>query len=332
MSASFITKLRAPKFWDRPSLLGTLLSPLGLIYAGIASYKQSKTTAEKVVAPVIAVGNVTLGGAGKTPVTIALAAILQRMGYAPHLLSRGYGGEELRAPVRVDPDLHSALMVGDEPLLLARAAPTWVFPERVASARAAIAQGANILVLDDGMQHHAIAKDLSLLVIDTSYGIGNGEVFPAGPLREPIDFALDRTSAIIALGSDPLRVQLSQVKPIFRAALVPTPEWAQFKGKPVVAFAGLARPEKFFAMCEKAGMAVVSRFSFPDHHPYSRVDANHMIEHAQMMNATLVTTEKDMVKLHPDDRANIIALGVNVMWQDEPALEEFLRERLSNNE
>jgi len=322
------TKLHAPRFWDKPSLLGTLLSPLGLIYSGIVSTRQLRTEAATVPAPVIAVGNVTLGGAGKTPVTLALADLLKTMGRHPHILSRGYGSEAPPHPVEVDTATHNPSEVGDEPLLLARAAPTWVHPSRHASALRAIGRGADCLLLDDALQHHALHKDVSFLVIDTSYGLGNGQVFPAGPLREPLEFALDRTSAIVALGPDPLRVHLPQIKPVFRALLKPSPLWDTLKGKPVIAFAGLARPEKFFTMCERAGMKLLRSYPFPDHHPYTRLELSRLIDHAAEREATLVTTEKDYVKLAPEDRARVTALPVSIMWQDEPALQQFLADRL----
>lgn len=322
-------KLRAPKFWDHPGPLAQALSPLGKLYGIVAANNAARIRPEHADVPIIAVGNITMGGAGKTPVTIALTHILKRMGYGPHILTRGYRADETRDPIEVDAKKHDAAKVGDEPLLLARYAPTWVFPERRISARLATGRGADILLMDDGLQHHALYKDISFLVIDTSYQLGNGLVFPAGPLREPLATALDRTSAVIALGTNPLTIPLPRVKPVFRAALVPTAEWAELKGRDVIAFAGLGRPKKFFAMCEKAGMNVIEQHPFPDHHPYTRAEVIRLIEHASMMDAQLVTTEKDMVKIHADERNHIRPLGIEVMWQDEPALDQFLREHLA---
>lgn len=322
-------KLRAPKFWDHPNPIAQLLAPLGKLYGLIAANNVSRTRPAHADVPVIAVGNITMGGAGKTPVTIALTHILKRMGYGPHILTRGYRAEETRDPIEVDPKIHAPAQVGDEPLLLARYAPTWVFPERHKSARLAVGRGADLLLMDDGLQHHALYKDVSFLVIDTSYQLGNGHIFPAGPLRESLAAALERTSAVVALGTNPLTIALPRLKPVFRAALVPTHEWAELKGQDVIAFAGLGRTEKFFTMCEKAGMNVIERHPFPDHHPYTRTEIIRLIEHASMMDARLVTTEKDAVKIHAEERNHIRTLRIEVMWQDEPALEQFLRDHLA---
>jgi tetraacyldisaccharide 4'-kinase len=322
-------KRNTPAFWDTPGGLGSLLAPLGSLYALLGRLQVRFHPPSHANVPVISIGNVTLGGAGKTPVAISVSKMLQEAGETPHLLSRGYGAE-IRVPIQVDPDLHSAVMVGDEPLLLARAAPTWAYPDRAQSAKKAAAAGASVLVLDDGLQHYSLHRDLSLLVIDTTYHLGNGQIFPAGPLRESLASALAKTDAVIALGESPLRLAIPSHIPIFRAAYVPGPEWAELKGKPVIPFAGLARPEKFFTMCEKQGLAVVERYPFEDHYRYTRRQANILLERAQLMNATLVTTEKDAVKLNPDDRKRMKVLSIQLLWQDEGAFRSFLLSRLAD--
>ena len=176
----------APRFWarERPGLAARALAPLGALY-GLATARRMARPGTRVDAPVICVGNYVVGGAGKTPTAIAVARLLQNAGERVAFLSRGYGGAPRAAPTRVDPHLHGALAVGDEPLLLARVAPCWVGADRVAAAREAIADGASVLVLDDGLQNPALVKDYAIAVIDGEAGFGNGLCFPAGPLRAP---------------------------------------------------------------------------------------------------------------------------------------------------
>lgn len=323
----FATRRHPPRFWHRPSWQGWLLSPLAWLYSAGTALHRLTTRAQRAPLPVIAIGGVTIGGAGKTPVTIALTELLTQLGETPHIASRGYGAT-ITTPTRVTADAPAA-EVGDEPLLLARHAPTWVHPRRIASAHAAVASGASLLLLDDALQHHAIAKDITFLVLDTAYGLGNGLPLPAGPLREPLRCALTRADAVIALGDKP-PAHLSPLRPVFAAILAPTPAWAALKDKPAIAFCGLARPEKFFAMCKSAGMRLVATHAFPDHYAFTAADLTRLRAEAEAQGATLVCTEKDYVKLSPEDRAHVTALPLALHWQDEPALTEFLRERLAS--
>lgn len=321
-------RLTAPRFWHRPSLLGSLLSPLGILYGRISGLMQSQTVPFRPNIPVFCVGNVTLGGAGKTPVTLALTSIFQQLGETPHLLSRGYGAP-LTGPLRVEPERDTPASVGDEPLLLARVAPTWVNPSRAASARLAMHDGASLLLMDDGLQHGGIARDTNMLVIDTDYGLGNGHIFPAGPLRETLSDALAKSHAIVALGAAPLALPVAHTLPVFRARIAPTALWETLRGAQVFAFAGLANNDKFFRMCSAHGMHIADSASFPDHHRYSDADVKLLLHRASLLGATPVTTEKDAVKLTPEQRARITVLPIELHWENRMDVLQYLIGRLA---
>ena len=190
----------SPSFWNNPtSIIATVLRPFGTIVTAISRYRHRHTIPHQASVPVICVGNVTIGGAGKTPIVIALAKLLQKQGFTPHILSRGFGGK-LKEPLRVL-EQHSAVLVGDEPLLLAKVAPTWVYSDRIKTATLATQAGADILLMDDGFQNPFLYKDINLLVIDASQGFGNGYVMPAGPLREPVKDAMARADALLHYGT-----------------------------------------------------------------------------------------------------------------------------------
>lgn len=313
--------LQAPEFWSRPGLVSDLLAPLGWAYGAVATARRRVAHPLRVGVPTICVGNVTAGGAGKTPVVLSLAALLRERGRQPHILSRGYGGS-LRGPARVDPTKHSAGDVGDEPLLLAAAAPTWIGADRAASARAAIAAGADLLLLDDGFQNPALAYDLALIVIDGGYGFGNGRVMPAGPLREPVAAAVERASAAVVIGAGARHVALGSL-PVLGAQLVPVGA-EDLHGARVLAFAGIGRPAKFFATLRELGATVVETRSFPDHHVFAGFELASLATLAQTHRAVLVTTEKDQVRLPGDWRGKIRALKVELRWDDAAALDRLL--------
>jgi tetraacyldisaccharide 4'-kinase len=312
-----------PEFWARPGLVSSLLQPLAWTYALGARTRERWTRSWHAPVPVICVGNLVAGGAGKTPVTLSLAARLAGRGRAVHILSRGYGGS-LAGPVRVDPERHSASEVGDEPLLLAEAAPCWVARDRVAGAKAAVASGAGLLLLDDGLQNPRLAKDLSLLVVDGGYGFGNRRVLPAGPLREPIAPGLARADAVVLMGEDGAGIApLLRAKTVLKARLE-AQNGEDLAGQAVVAFAGIARPEKFFASLEAAGARVVARHRFADHHRYGAGELARLRAAAAAAGARLVTTTKDLARLAPMERAGIAVLEVRVAWDDAAALDALL--------
>jgi tetraacyldisaccharide 4'-kinase len=311
----------APEFWARPGLVSDMLAPLGWAYGAAGAARRSMTAATRVGVPTICVGNLTAGGAGKTPVVLSLAELLRTRGRRPHILSRGYGGS-LTGPLQVDPARHSARDVGDEPLLLAAAAPTWIGGDRIASARAAIAAGADLLLLDDGFQNPALAYDGALIVIDAGYGIGNGRVIPAGPLREPVAAALKRASAVVLIGAKATTLDLRNV-PVLAAQLTPI-AGDDLTGARLFAFAGIGWPAKFFSTLRELGAELVWTRDFPDHHPYSAGELDTMAAAARAKNAALVTTEKDWVRLPPAWRERIRVLKVALRWDDAAALDHVL--------
>ncbi len=320
--------MKAPGFWYRePGLAARVLSPVGSLYAGAGRWRIDRAQPARAGVPVICVGNVVAGGAGKTPVAIAVARHLIAAGHRPHFLSRGYGGRKA-GPLRVDPATHDARAVGDEPLLLAAEAPCWVSRNRPAGARAAVADGAGVLVMDDGFQNPTLHKDVSLLVVDGESGFGNGRMIPAGPLRErPVD-AISRASAAILMGEDTSGIGALLKRydlPVIRARIVPEGETGWLRGRPVIAFAGIARPEKFFDTLRGLGATLVARFAFADHQAISADEVMRMVDLAAEADAVLMTTSKDQVRLPAEARQMVTSLPVTVEWADEPALVTALR-------
>ena len=312
-----------PEFWARRGPVSSLLQPLAWGYALGTSARRRWTQPWQAPVPVICIGNLVAGGAGKTPVALSLARRLKARGRPVHILSRGYGGS-LVGPVLVDAARHGAAAVGDEPLLLAEAAPCWVARDRVAGAKAAIAAGARRLLLDDGLQNPSLAKTLSLLVIDGGYGFGNGRVLPAGPLRERLAPGLARAEAVVVMGEDMAGIApLIAGKTVLRARLAPT-NAEEVAGRKLVAFAGIGRPEKFFASLAAAGGLIVARHGFADHHRYRESELARLQAEAAETGARLVTTAKDRVRLPASWRARVGVLEVAVAWEDEAALDALL--------
>jgi tetraacyldisaccharide 4'-kinase len=318
--------MREPPFWWRAAgIEASLLAPVAAIYGAVAASRLSRKGYRAGV-PVICIGNPTLGGAGKTPTALAVARMLQAAGERPVFLSRGYGGRR-RGPLVVAPDQDRAADVGDEPLLLGRAAPTVVAHDRVAGAKAAHAAGATVIVMDDGFQNPSLAKDFSVLVIDGRRGLGNSKVFPAGPLRAPLDAQLARADAVVlvgAVGEGAARAAAEARKlPLFRARLEPDREViAALTGRRVLAFAGIGDPEKVFATLREAGIAVAATRSFADHHRYTPADERELCGRAEAEGLMLVTTEKDKARLQGEAalvelaaRACVLPVGL-VLEQD----------------
>jgi tetraacyldisaccharide 4'-kinase len=297
--------MRDPSFWWRtPGPMAGLLAPLGALYGVIAAHRLMQA-GQRARVPVVCIGNLTVGGAGKTPTAIAVARLLQAAGARPVFLTRGYGGR-LGGPVVVAP-AHGAADVGDEPLLLARVAPTIVARDRAAGAQAAAAAGADVIVMDDGFQNPALAKDLSLIVVDGRRGLGNGKVFPAGPLRAPLRQQIARAQALLVVGEAGPAAQpaidaaRARGLPVLAGRLVPEPAVvAALAARPALAFAGIADPEKFFATLRGAGIALGATQAFPDHHRFAAVEADDLITRAERAGLALVTTEKDLARLRGD--------------------------------
>jgi tetraacyldisaccharide 4'-kinase len=308
--------MREPAFWWQPGG-GILLSPLGGIYGLVAALRM-RSQGRSAGVPVICVGNFTVGGAGKTPAALLVGRLLLAAHQRVVFLSRGYGGR-LRGPLRVDPALHSAAAVGDEPLLLARLAPTIVARDRTAGAEAARRDGASVIVMDDGFQNPALTKDLSILLVDGRRGVGNGRVLPAGPLRAPLGTQMARADAVVLV--DPPhhiaaiaeRARRHQVA-IYHARLEPDRDTiTALSGRQVLAFAGIGDPEKFFATLADAGIAVAERVSFPDHHRYRAADARALLARADADNLMLLTTEKDLVRLSGKRRLEALSARANAL-------------------
>lgn len=319
--------MRPPEFWnadargrDAAHTLRALLTPVSWAYAWVGERRIRTAVTRHAPIPVVCVGNLTIGGAGKTPLARALRA---RLGPGAHILSRGYGGR-LAGPLRVTPGM-DAREVGDEPLLHAADGAAWIARDRVAGALAAANAGARALILDDGFQNPSLGKDLSLLAIDAGFGIGNGAVFPAGPLRERLAEGLKRADAIILLdvapNADVPDWLASYKRPILHAVLQPT--GAPPSG-PLVGFAGIARPQKFFDTLAALGAQLEEGFPFPDHHLFSEEDLNQLAQFARERGARLITTEKDAARLNPDWRARVAVLPVEARFADEPALDALL--------
>ena len=322
--------MRAPAFWSEDSFISRLLSPIGCAYGYAAAARSRRAKPARVNRPVICIGNLVAGGAGKTPVALAVAERLSTCGLKPHFLTRGYGGR-IVGPHRVEPDQHRAADVGDEALLLAQRATTWISQDRAAGAQAAERDGADIIVMDDGLQNHGLVKDLSLVVIDGAYGIGNGRVMPAGPLREFRQDGLARADGIVVLGavSGKTAAILPDSVPVFEASLVPTRDFGK-DGAAVVAFAGIGRPSKFFDTLSASGAQVIENRSFPDHHLYAKSEIAALKSLAARHGATLVTTEKDFIRLDPNAAAGIEAFPVSVQWRNLERFDDFLTEAFSN--
>lgn len=312
--------MKAPKFWFEGGPWGRLLSPLGFVWSVLAERKYKDVKPQRVRVPVVCVGNLVAGGAGKTPVALSLSQFLPGLNY----LSRGYGGR-MEGPVLVDRERHTAALVGDEPLLLAEAAPCWVSRDRVLGARAAADFGASCIVMDDGFQNPSLVKDLSLLVVDGGVGFGNGLCMPAGPLREPIERGLERADALVIIGEDKTNAaRFAKTLPVLHARLETEVEAESLRGEPVVAFAGIGRPEKFFATLEEKGAKLVGAYAFPDHHPYHPAEIGELVTEAEASGAALITTAKDYVRLPKHLQEQVGMLQVSLVWDDEDALRRVL--------
>jgi tetraacyldisaccharide 4'-kinase len=293
--------MKAPAFWGQPpGLLARLLQPFGWLYGRITAARMARSGAA-CGQPVICVGNLTVGGAGKTPTVRWLAAWAKERGLAPVILSRGYGGQ-IAGPTMVDPALHDATACGDEPLLLARDAPVVVAHDRVAGAAMAVGQGAKLIIMDDGLQNPSLTKNLRIAVVDCGFGIGNGCCLPAGPLRAPLDLQWPHVDAVLlvgegAAGETVAHLAVAAGKPLVRMRLVPdATAIGALRGKPLLAFAGIGRPEKFFATLREAGLDVRVTRAFSDHHAYGPADVTGLSVIARDEGLTLVTTEKDAVR------------------------------------
>ncbi|MCK1390094.1 tetraacyldisaccharide 4'-kinase [Bradyrhizobium sp. 1] len=327
--------MREPAFWYRPrSPKAHLLSPLGALYGAITARRMALPGFDAGI-PVICVGNYHVGGAGKTPTVLALTKLLRELGEMPVVLSRGYGGR-LEGPVMVDRERHTASDVGDEPLMMVRDVPVAVARDRLEGVALAKSQGATVILMDDGFQNPRLRKDASLIVIDSERGLGNGKVFPAGPLRAPLKAQLARTDALVLIGNghaaDGVAAELAKRnKPELRARLKPdAASLAPLFGKRVFAFAGIGDPERFFRTLRMGGIEVARTRPFADHHMFSRDEIAAMAAEAQREQLTLVTTEKDFSRLRGRDDVpdGIVPFAVQLEFDDPAKLKQLISDQL----
>lgn len=322
--------MKAPRFWYRPpGVASALLTPAAALWTAIATHRQVRTAPYRCGVPVLCVGNLVAGGAGKTPVVRELVRRMAARGLTAASLSRGHGGR-LPGPLPVDPLHHTAADVGDEPLLLSRHGSAWIGRDRAEAAKAMTLAGIGAIILDDGFQNPGLHKDLSLIVVDGGSGFGNGCVIPAGPLREPVAAGLARAQALVLMGdgagaADAHAAAHSAGIPVLTAKLRPDPVAAQtLRSRRVLAFAGIGRPTKFFDTLRQIGAEPLETLSFADHHPYSRGEITALLARAQARGLLPVTTEKDAMRLPVDLREAITILPVTVAFDEPAALDRLL--------
>ncbi len=321
--------MKSPEFWQKQNtFLSKLLSPLGRLYAFFHDKRMKMAKPYKAKVPVVCIGNLVMGGVGKTPLAISIAEFFKMNGRRPVFLTRGYGGG--LSDVLVDLDRHTARDVGDEAMLLARVAPTIVDVNRARGAKSAEKIGADVIIMDDGFQNPKLVKDLSFAVFDGRYGFGNEKVFPAGPLREPLENGLKRANAFIVVGQDKSGVRARIEKdfpflPFIGVHIEQSLEKIQqLAGMKVFAFAGIGFPDKFFDMLEEYGCELVGRRAFSDHYPYTDADLTDLVTEAEKRGAVLVTTSKDSVRVPPRFMPRIQVVEAYSVWDTPDAMISFL--------
>ncbi|SCA55855.1 Tetraacyldisaccharide 4'-kinase [Candidatus Terasakiella magnetica] len=319
--------MKAPSFWNfgKKTLRARLLSPIGALYHQATTRRANQQARWKAPVPVLCIGNITMGGAGKTPTALAIAHYLMEAGKSPIFLSRGYGGR-LAGPVMVED--HTAVGVGDEPLLLKQLAPVCVSADRVAGAKMCVEQGADVIIMDDGYQNPHLYKDVSILVVDGGFGHGNEKVFPAGPLREKLTTGLARAQGLILIGEDKTGslARIGNIRPdlpLIKAEIQVDPR-DDLKGKKLLAFAGIGRPEKFFETLRSLGAELCEEVGFADHHPYSNEEINALKERAKNQGASLITTQKDRMRLPENMKKDIDWIKISLVWQGLDVLKPVL--------
>ncbi len=305
-----------PKFWKKRGFLAEVTLPFSVFYYIFVLIKNKfSAKPEKLNVPIICIGNIVAGGSGKTPVAIEVGKIIGKFNKKYAFVSRGYGGK-ITEPTKVDIKKHTAHDVGDEPLLLARAAPCYIAKNRIEGAKAAIKDGAEIIILDDGMQNNSIEKDLIIMTVDGGFGFGNGLLLPAGPLRGKLQDALQKVDATIIIGKDKMQISndIADKTPIIHATIKHTDN---IDKNQYIAFAGIGRPQKFFDSLVEEGVEIIEEVSFSDHYKYKKKDIKKLFQLAEEKEAKLITTEKDAIRLSVEDREKIAIFPIEVKWSDE---------------
>lgn len=319
--------MREPWFWRSRSLtaraIAGALSPAAALYQAGQKLRWRMTKPQRAPIPVICIGNASLGGVGKTPFAMLVERLLREKGVRSFFLTRGFGGA-LKGPLLVDPEKHNAHDVGDEALLLARRAPTILAANRPAGAALAAEKGAGAVIMDDGFQNPTLRKDLSILLVAADAGDAGERLFPAGPFREPLREARARADVVVAIGANETAAR--GAKADFHAWLAPAGE---VKSRRVIAFAGLGRPERFFAMLETYGFELAGKLAFPDHHPFRESELDMLARKAKKENAQLITTEKDFVRLTPAFQAQAAAFPVEMRIDNPEELTRRLMARIA---
>lgn len=316
--------MKTPKHWQSNSLISKLLMPVGCLYGSLTQLRLKLKKSPKANVPVICIGNITAGGTGKTPVSISIAKMLGTEMFHPFFVTRGYGGKMQN--VLVNNKKHSATEVGDEPLLLSQQAPVVVNANRYEGAQMAEREGADIVIMDDGFQNPSLHKDVSFLVFDGHYGIGNGKLIPAGPLRETFENGIKRADALVILGKDKHNLAERSKLPVFFAHTEAVQ--TSLHHPDVIAFAGIGHPQKFYHTLAQQGFNILETIDFPDHHFYTTIELENIIKRAQSINAEIYTTSKDYVKIPPRLQKKFHVLEIAVVWDTPDELIKFIRQRI----
>jgi len=325
--------LKAPKFWSqkKDSYLSRSLYPLSLLFRLGTKVRNFASTSKKSPLPVICIGNIVVGGAGKTPVSLKIGKMLIKAGYKPHFISKGYAGI-IKTSTLVE-SWHSPTSVGDESILLSKVAPTWIGKNRNKSGEYAKMQGGDCLIMDDGFQNPRIYKDFSIIVINASQEFGNKRVMPSGPLRESIKMGLTRTNLVVIIGdtADDLKKLIPNHIPIMSAKFIINKENKIFKGQKITAFAGIAYPEKFFTSLAEQGAQIVKEVIYPDHHIYLENDLLNLAEIANKTQSILVSTQKDFVRIPKSYRSLVNTLEGEIVFDNEELLLKILSNVVENH-
>ncbi|MEC9100361.1 MAG: tetraacyldisaccharide 4'-kinase [Pseudomonadota bacterium] len=320
--------MRTPDHWQSNNLVSLLLRPLGWVYFFLGLLHRKIVRSVNIGVPVICIGNIVAGGAGKTPTAIYIGKLLSNS-FKVAFLTRGYGGS-LTGPVKVDPEKHTFHEVGDEAILLSRIATTWVSKSRVHGARAAKIDGAEVVIMDDGYQNPQLEKTLSFLVVDGAYGLGNKQLIPSGPLRETLKHGISRADALVVIGQDLHNIQSQVPKDVslFPVTVSPIISKKLKEARRVVGFAGIAQPSKFLRTLTTLDLEVKGFFPFPDHHKFTKNEILDLTKKAFEMGAQLVTTTKDFVRLPPDMIGAIVALDIELSCINETQIKSLLEQTL----